>query len=119
MTRCLVYLCLIVVSTFSFPGQSSGQDFDELNLIQLERQLNAILRTRLPEEKVYIAALLKLVNDNKLPRKLINTSFKYVRNKRLNSKYSFVYFVRVLQFQAKRDRISVPDFDFTIYSRRR
>lgn len=110
---CTVFLVCLV------PSNVHAQEFEDLNLIQLEQQLNAILKTRLKEERLYIATIIKLVKDEKLPRKLINTSFKYVRKKRPYTKYPFVYFARVLHFQAKRDRISIPEFDFTIYSERR
>ena len=95
-------------------GQS--QEFNELPLEQLERQLNAILKTRLPEEKKFVADVVKLVKEDKLPRRFVNASFKYVRNKRPNTKSPFVYFVRVLQFLGKRERVAVPVFDFKIYS---
>lgn len=119
MNKFAVSILLLAVVTCVMPASSQAQEFEDLNLTQLETQLNAILKTRLPEERLYIAAILKLVKDDKLPRKLINTSFKYVRKKRALSHYPFVYFARVLHFQAKRDRISIPKFDFTIYSERR
>jgi len=119
MNKFAISMLLMAFAICLMPTSSPAQEFEDLNLIQLEQQLNAILKTRLPEERLYIATVLKLVKDEKLPRKLINTSFKYVRNKRPFTKYPFVYFARVLHFQAKRDRISVPEFDFTIYSQRR
>lgn len=119
MNKFAISMLLMAIVTCLIPTSSSAQDFRELNLVQLETQLNAILKTRLPEERLYIATVLKLVKDEKLPRKLINTSFKYVRKKRPYTKYPFVYFARVLHFQAKRDRIAIPEFDFTIYSERR
>ena len=100
-------------------AQAVGQDFNELSLEQLEIQLNAILKTRLPEEKTFISETIKLVREEKLPRKLVNTSFKYVTKKRPLTKYPFVYFVRVLQFQARRDKVESPTFDFNVYSQRR
>lgn len=116
----IVFLAVIVASIFiGNVANSSAQEFDELTLVQLERQLNSILKTRLNEEKLYIATIVKLVNDGKLPRKLINTSFKYVKNKRPYTKYPFVYFARVLHFQAKRERVEIPKFDFSVYSNRR
>lgn len=111
-------LFILLTTLFALPGVSDAQsqNFNDLPLLQLERQLNAILKTRLPEEKKFIAAVVKQVKDDKLPRRLVNTSFKYVRNKRAGTKYPFVYFVRVLQFQGRRENIAVPQFDFTIYS---
>ena len=111
-------LFILFTAMIALPGISNGQsqNFEDLPLQLLERQLNALLKTRLPQEKEFIASVVKLVKDDKLPRKLVNTSFKYVRNRRPGTKYPFVYFVRVLDFQAKRARIAVPEFDFKIYS---
>ncbi|MEM9413735.1 MAG: hypothetical protein AAGA30_21685 [Planctomycetota bacterium] len=113
----LFIVVLWLVSIFSC--QVNAQEFNELSLDQLEIQLNAILKTRIPEEKTFISETIKLVRDEKLPRKLVNTSFKYVTKKRPLTKYPFVYFVRVLQFQATRDNVEAPKFDFKIYSQRR
>ena len=116
MFKSALYVFLAVVFALPVLGNAQSQDFNELPLEQLERQLNAILKTRLPEEKKYIAAVVKLVKDEKLPRRLVNSAFKYVLNKRPGTKYPFVYFVRVLQFQGQRESIAVPAFDFRIYS---
>lgn len=97
---------------------NESRDFSDLSLEQYERQLNAILLTRLPEEKQYIADVVKLVRGNKLPRRMVDTSFKWVLNRRGNSKYPFVYFTVVLQLQAKKLGLVAPEFDFKIYSRR-
>ncbi len=112
---------LVLFSLLSFvnSGATVAQEFNELTLVQLEKQLNAILKTRLPEERSYISALIKLVDEDKVPRKLLNVSFKYVTNRRAFAKNRFVYFVRVLQFLGEREKVAIPKFDFTIYSVRR
>ena len=85
-------------------------------LEQLEKQLNAILKTRRDEEKAYIAGIVKMVGEKKIPKKLVLTSFKYVRNKRANSNAPFVYFVQVLRFLGVREKVAIPKFDFSIYN---
>ncbi len=97
-------------------GTSAGQDFSDLSLTQLDLQLNAILKTRLPQEKRYVAEVVKRVGENRLPLSVVYSSFKWVLKRRPNAKNRFVYFVRVLQFQGKRDKLPVPKFDFGIYS---
>jgi len=103
---------------FGLPAMGNGQsqEFNEQSLPEFERQLNAILKTRLPEEKKYIATVIELIEKEKLPRRLVNASFKYVRNQRPYAKNRFVYFVRVLQILGKREKTPVPEFDFKIYS---
>lgn len=111
-------LFVFTINLLFLPGLCTGQsqEFNDLPLKELERQLNAILQTRLPEEKKYIAGIVELVGKDKIPRSLVNASFKYVRNRRPYAKNRFVYFVRVLQFLGKREKIAIPEFDFKIYS---
>ena len=98
-------------------GELVAQDFNELTLKELEKQLNSVLKTRRDEEKSYISTIVKMVDTKKIPKKLVLTSFKYVRNKRPNSNHPFVYFVQVLRFQGVREKVAIPRFDFSIYKR--
>ena len=118
MRRILTGLISIIIVAAAHQNVVA-QDFDDLPLLQFERQLNSILRTRLPEEKLFVARVVKHVGDGKIPRALVNASFKYVLKKRYSSSYRFVYFVRVLQFLGGRERVVVPVFDFSIYNQRR
>ena len=113
-TALFIFICTVL----SLPAitNAQSQEFNDLPLKELERQLNAILKTRLPEEKKYIAVVVDLIEKDKLPRSLVNASFKWVLNKRPYAKSRFVYFVRVLQFLGKREKILIPPFDFKIYS---
>lgn len=113
MTELFAISCLL---TFFFGGSCCGQEFSDLSFVELEKQLNAILKTRRDEEKAYVAQIVLLVKEKAIPRQLVNASFKYVLNKRPGTKYPFVYFVRVLQFLGARDEIEIPLFDFRIYS---
>ena len=80
----------------------------ELLLVQYDKQLNAILLTTLEEEKKFIADVVKLVGEEKLPKKLVDTSCQWVRNRRPNTKYPFIYFERVLRLQANKLKLPVP-----------
>ena len=80
-----------------------------------ERQLNAILRTRLTEEKKFVEQLVDLVEQEKLPRTLLDRSHKWVRKRRPHTRYPFVYFERVLRLQAKKLEITIPPFDYNAY----
>ena len=118
MHKFLISISLSAVFLCCCSSDSVGQDFNELSLVQLELQLNAILKTRRPEEKAFISTVVKHVGEEKIPRRLVNSSFKYVSKRRPYTKYPFIYFVRVLQFQGKRERVTIPEFDFSIYSER-
>ena len=72
------------------------------------------------EEKAFVKVVVTNIREGKLPAKLVNTSFQWVRNKRPNTPYPFVYFERVLRLQAAKVKVSeyVPPFDYGIYSGR-
>ena len=95
-----------------------AQSFSDLSLARYEQQLNAILRARLQEERDFVAAIVRMVGDGKLPRNLVDTSFGWVRKRRAYTNYPFIYFERVLRLQAARLGIAIPAFDFNIYQRR-
>ena len=119
MRKIFVGMISFVFVLAAFQQAATAQEFNELSLVQLERQLNAILRTRLTEEKLFVAAVVKHVGERKIPRSLVNASFKYVLKKRYAEEYRFVYFVRVIQFLGNRERVAIPAFDFSVYNRRR
>jgi hypothetical protein len=84
-----------------------------------ESQLNAILKTRRDEEKLFVKKIVEQLKLKRLSSKLVNTSFDWARHKRPGTKYPFVYFERVLRFQATRLGIGdrIPPFDYEIYSK--
>ena len=81
-------------------------------------KIQAILKTRLPEEKEFVSKVLKLVREGKLPERVMETSYKWSLNKHPDSNYPFVYFERVLRIQANKLRIELPAFDYTVYRQR-
>lgn len=94
------------------PGKFNPAQFEEY-----ERQLNAILRTRREEEKEFVARVVELIRTGEIPAKLVDTSYQWVRNKRPNTDYPFIYFERVLRLQAKQIKLDkkIPVFDYSIY----
>ena len=99
-------------------GTSSSSRFtEEARYEEYERQLNAILKTRRDEEKLFIAMVVGQVRAGKIPTKLVSTSFDWVNKKRPGTKYPFIYFEKVLRLQAQQLKIEdqVPPFDFSIY----
>ena len=96
-------------------GVSQVDTFQTLGFAQYEQQLNAILRTRLKEEREFVSDVVRLVADQKLPRKVVDTSFKWILNRRPNTRYPFIYFERILRLQADKMEIEIPDFSFRIY----
>ena len=109
--------CTIVVSVAGLCcSWVAGQSFDDLSLEAYEKQVNAILKTRLPAEKKFVSELMIEVGKKEIPKSLIDTSFKWVLNKRPNTNYPFVYFERVIRLQGKKLGYKIPSFNYKAYS---
>ena len=97
---------------------ATSEIVDDAFFVQYETQLNAILRTRLDQEREFVKALVEQVKAENISTRLVNTSFKWVRNKRPNVKNSFIYFERVLRILARSQGVGefIPEFDPNVYS---
>lgn len=84
---------------------------------QYEQKLNAILKTRTDQEKVFIAQLVANVRTGAVPLKLISTSFRWVQENRPQANYPFIYFEKVLRLQADKIGVvaAIPPFDFEAF----
>ena len=112
-----VVWCLVIGAVSGVVCQdTSAQSFDDLDLVAYEKQVNAILKTRLPAEKRFVTELMAEIAKKEIPRSLVDTSFKWVLNRRPNTNYPFVYFERVIRLQGKRLGYKIPPFDYKVYS---
>ncbi len=84
-------------TTTLFP--SSGEDEVELRFKDYEAKIQALLKTRLPEEKEFVTQVMDKVRAGEIPEKMVETSYKWVLNKHPDTNYPFVYFERVLRIQ--------------------
>lgn len=84
---------------------------------QYEQKLNAILKTRTDQERLFIAQLVANARTGTVPLKLISTSFQWVRENRPQANYPFIYFEKVLRLQADRIGVvdAIPPFDFEAF----
>jgi protease II len=82
---------------------------------EYERRLNAILKTRRDEEKIFVEKVVEKLKQDKLPIKLVDSSFEWVRNRRPDTDYPFYYFERVLRLEAAKLNLldEVPPFDYS------
>ena len=99
-------------------GQTfTPENFTDQRFAKYEQQLNAILKTRRPEEREFIEKITANVRAGTLPSRLIQTSFRWVQKKRPKSNFPFIYFEKVLRLQAAKAEIpeTIPPFDFGIY----
>jgi hypothetical protein len=123
IVRCVASFAIaICCSQFwqqSVYAQASTSDDDvELRFQDYEDKIQAILKTRLPEEKEFVTDVLQLVREGKLPERIVETSYKWALNKHPDSNYPFVYFERVLRIQANKLKIELPEFDYSVYRQR-
>ena len=80
------------------------------------KQLQAVVKARLLEEREFVAQVALLVQQKKLPKSLVDSSWLWVRSNRPYTNSPFVYFERVLRLQATKAGFRVPPFDARIYS---
>ena len=81
-----------------------------------EKQLQAVVEARLIEEREFVAQVTLLIQKDQLPKKLVDSSWLWVRSKRPGTNSPFVYFERVLRLRAQKAGFKVPPFDDRIYS---
>jgi hypothetical protein len=120
-----IMLTLVVLvltgSMTTRPGYADDfmpEKFESSQFVEYERQLNAMLKTRHDEEKKFVSKIVAQVRLGKIPSRLVSTSYSWVRNKRPDTNYPFVYFERVIRIQAKAINLEeeIPEFDYSIYS---
>ncbi len=93
------------------------ETFSADQFIEYERQLNALLKTRRDEEKQFVASVVRQVRLGNIPSKLVSTSYGWVRAKRPDTQYPFIYFEKVLRLQAEAANLQneIPRFDLSVY----
>ena len=113
----LVLLAIHVLLCAALVPMATGDDaaIVKSDPQKYETQLNAVLRTRFDEEKAYVHQVIGLVQQGKLPRKLVDKALLWVRKHHGSDNHSFVYFERVLRLQATTLRFQVPAFNYDIY----
>ncbi|QEG22573.1 hypothetical protein [Mariniblastus fucicola] len=117
----IIAFCLFAIPTFGDSTVSAQtfepENFTDKRFLQYEQQLNAILKTRRDEERKFVNEIVIKVREGKLPSKLVQTSFKWVQQKRPNTNFPFIYFEKVLRIQANKAGIAetIPPYDFGIY----
>ena len=94
----------------------SGDQFSPARLQEYERQLNAVLKTRRVEERQFISSLVDQIEIGGVSTELVQTSFKWVRRKRPNTTFPFLYFERVLRIIATQQGVgeAIPPFNTSV-----
>ena len=84
---------------------------------QYETQLQAVLRTRFPEEQQFVGSIVYLVQTEKIPKNIVDSAWLWVRKNRPTTNYPFVYFERVLRLEAEKLKLEIPEFDRELYNK--
>ena len=82
--------------------QSSGRGGE---VASLKDQLEKGLRARRPEEFAFIAKVVSLVNEGRLPLSLVKSTFQWARRKQ---PYQMPYFQKALRIRAARIGVAIP-----------
>ena len=77
--------------------------------ITLKQALEKGLKARRPSEFAFIRLVVDLVEDGVLPRKMVERTFLYARDRR--QPYPMPYFEKALQLQAKKIGVKLPFTD--------
>jgi len=106
----LVLIALLVLgSTFVPPDTVTGGTVTtpagQVNLFALNDMLVKGLKATREDEKLYIAEVVRLVGEKKLPVALVYASFQYARKRRPD--YPFPYFRYSVKTLAKRKNIDL------------
>ncbi len=83
-----------------------------------EAQLQAVLKTRFAQEKDFVAEVVLFVQEEKIPKNLVDSAWLWVRQNRPFTNHPFVYFERVLRLLGQRADVPIPPFDPSIYNNR-
>ncbi len=111
MKRFLLILIalLVLVSTFTPPATVIGGTITtqsgQVNLFALNDLLVKGLKATREDERLYIAEVVRLVGEKKLPVSLVYASFQYARKRRPD--YPFPYFRYSVKTLAKRKNINL------------
>jgi hypothetical protein len=116
-------LVSLAASTAMAQTQAQAQEVKsddpvELRFEDYEAKIQALLKTRLPEEKAFVSAVMAKVRAGEIPEKMVETSFKWVLNKHPETNNPFLYFERVLRIQGNKAEIEIPPFDYDVYRQR-
>jgi hypothetical protein len=93
---------LVAVSTSARPARAADQPLGSTATgkgVRLKDQLEKGLKTRRPEERAFVAKVVRLVERGALSRRLVDGTFLWARSK---PRHTFQYFRYALTIKARR-----------------
>ena len=104
----LFMLIGMVVANNFMPTDSSAAVESGRGVATLEERLLNGLRARTDQEKEYVKQVVTYVQQGKLPEKLVDSTFLWVRKNKPKHNYPIFYFKRILELRAKALNLEVP-----------
>jgi hypothetical protein len=99
MLRALILPCVVVAIGWAWAQQATAAvklDADEIKVA---------LRTVTPDDNAFVERVVNMVNAEKLPAELVNSTLQWARKKPV---YQFQYFKRALILRAAKQGITIP-----------
>ena len=87
---------------------SDIQEVSDLQVADLKTQLEKGLKARFPRDFALIELVVTMVENNQLPRSLVQSTFEWARRRASGKKYPIVYFERALRDRAAKMGIQIP-----------
>ena len=88
----------LFLAALNFPmAQSTAVDVPDLR-----EELETGLKVRRPQEFLFIARVVALVNTNRLPLTLVRSTFQWARKRAQENGHAYQYFERALRIRAAR-----------------
>lgn len=99
----------MIVANKLMSADSSVDVESERGVATLKERLMNGLRARTDTERYYVEEVVRFVHEGKLPVKLVDSTFLWVRKNKANNNYPIFYFKRILEYRAKTLNLEVPD----------
>ncbi|PHS19016.1 MAG: hypothetical protein COA78_01235 [Blastopirellula sp.] len=103
--KILTLVTLLFASIWTLQTSEIISEAQAVKVPNLKQTLTAGLKARKTKEHEFIAKVVVLVNNGKLPLKTVMTSFKWARSK--DDKIPFIYFENALRKQAKKIKVTI------------
>ncbi|MEX0676324.1 MAG: hypothetical protein WD063_04575 [Pirellulales bacterium] len=103
---CLIMLALLLDCPLAMAADPPPIDGGGVMGLDLRTQLETGLMARRPEEFEYIGQIIELVEEGKLPRSLVTSTFAWAKQKPVRK---LQYFQFALQARARHLPVQLPD----------
>jgi len=106
----LLFMLIGMIAANKLMSADSSVDVESARgVATLKERLMSGLRARTDAEKDYVQEVVNYVQEGKLPIKLVDSTFLWVRKNKATNNYPIFYFKRILELRAKTLNLEVPN----------